>query len=64
MLTFIVVAAFWFNSVLGQVVQTGLTDPDYCYKIVTIRPNLRLQALKIVLKVNTTGQPDSIRPIR
>jgi hypothetical protein len=26
----------------SQVVQTGATDPDYCYKIETIRPNLKL----------------------
>jgi hypothetical protein len=30
------------NLVPGQVVRTGPQDPDYCYKIETIVPNLRL----------------------
>jgi hypothetical protein len=38
----LIAGLLWIGYVLGQVVRTGPVDPDYCYKIETIRPNLEL----------------------
>jgi len=39
--TALLVSVYW-NAGLAQVVQIGPTDPDDCYKIETILPNLKL----------------------
>jgi len=52
MLTF-VISFLWLSSTFGQVVLTGHVDPDYCYKIETIRPNLRLRKATQVVGVIT-----------
>jgi 5-hydroxyisourate hydrolase-like protein (transthyretin family) len=69
MLKVVVVTAFlvsvYWNSGLGQVVRTGPADSDYCYKIGTILPNLKLREPTHVLGSITdqSGAPFKDSPI-